>query len=55
VAQNLGDVTADIAPGGGLSIGGLSSFGEDARGELYLVDYGGGANGQGEVYKIVPE
>lgn len=55
VAQNPGDVTADIAPGGGLSIGGLSSFGEDARGELYLVDYGGGAAGQGEVYRLVPE
>jgi len=55
VAQNPGDVTADIAPGGGLSIGALTSFGEDARGELYLVDYAGGSDGQGEVYRLVPE
>ncbi len=53
-AQNLDDRTSDVAPGGGLSIGGVSSFGEDARGELYVVDYGGGVDGQGEVYKIVP-
>ncbi len=54
VAQNQQNRTADVAPGGGLSIGGVSSFGEDARGELYVVDYGGGSMGQGEVYKIVP-
>ena len=49
MAQNTQDRTADVAPGGGLSIGGVSSFGEDARGELYVVDYG-----DGEVFKIVP-
>jgi cysteine-rich repeat protein len=54
VAQNQADVSADVAPGGGLSIGGVSSFGEDARGEMYIVDYGGGSDGQGEVYKLVP-
>jgi cysteine-rich repeat protein len=54
VAQNQQDRTADVAPGGGLSIGGVSSFGEDARGELYVVDYGGGLGGQGEVYRLVP-
>ena len=54
MAQNQQDRTADLAPGGGLSIGGVSSFGEDARGELYIVDYGGGSTGQGEVYRIVP-
>lgn len=53
-AQNQQDRTADLAPGGVLSIGGVSSFGEDARGELYVVDYGGGGAGQGEVYRIVP-
>ena len=47
VAQNQQDRTADVAPGGGLSIGGVSSFGEDARGEIYIVDYGGGADGAG--------
>jgi glucose/arabinose dehydrogenase len=49
VAQNQQDRTADVGTGGG-----VSSFGEDARGELYIVDYGGGASGQGEVYRIVP-
>jgi hypothetical protein len=49
VAQNQQDRTADVGTGGG-----VSSFGEDARGELYIVDYGGGTAGQGEVYRIVP-
>ena len=44
------DRTAELAPGGGLSIASISSFGEDARGELYLCDGNGG-----EVFKIVPE
>jgi cysteine-rich repeat protein len=54
IAQDQQNRTADVAPGGGLAIGGVSSFGEDARGELYIVDYGGGAAGQGEVYRVVP-
>jgi len=33
----------------GVIVLGLSSFGEDARGELYIVDLG-----SGEVYRIVP-
>jgi glucose/arabinose dehydrogenase len=45
---NVIDRTAELAPGGGLSIGSITSFGEDARGELYLCD------GGGEVFKIVP-
>jgi glucose/arabinose dehydrogenase len=48
-AQNRADRTADLAPGGGLSIDSISSFGEDARGELYITDLNGG-----EVYRIVP-
>ncbi len=40
--------TTDLAPGGGLSINSVTSFGEDARGEVYIVDQGG------EVFKIVP-
>jgi cysteine-rich repeat protein len=48
VAQNAGDLTADLAPGAGRSIDNVSSFGEDARGEVYIVDY------DGEIYKIVP-
>ena len=43
------EITADLAPGGGLSINNPSSFGEDGRGELYIVDYGG------EVFRITPE
>jgi glucose/arabinose dehydrogenase len=42
------DRTAELAPGGGLSINSISSFGEDASGELYICDLGG------EVFKIVP-
>ncbi len=40
--------TAELAPGGGLSISSITSYGEDARGEIYIVDRGG------EVFKIVP-
>lgn len=42
------DRTAQLAPGGGLSIATITSFGEDAHGELYICDQGG------EVFKIVP-
>jgi glucose/arabinose dehydrogenase len=42
------DRTAQLAPGGGLSIASISSFGEDAYGEMYICDQGG------EVFKIVP-
>jgi glucose/arabinose dehydrogenase len=49
VAQNPQDRTGDVGTGGG-----VSSFGEDARGELYIVDYGGGAAGQGKVVRIIP-
>jgi cysteine-rich repeat protein len=48
VATNLQDRTADLAPGGGLSISSIPSFGEDARGELYICDL------SGKVFKIVP-
>jgi len=46
------DRTAELAPGGGLTIANITSFGEDAYGELYICD--GAANGAGEVFKIVP-
>lgn len=39
--------TAELAPGGGLAINTITSFGEDALGELYICDQGG------EVFKIV--
>lgn len=39
--------TTQLAPGGGLAINSITSFGEDANGELYICDQGG------EVFKIV--
>ena len=39
--------TAELAPGGGLSIGSITSFGEDAYGELYICDQAG------EIFKVV--
>jgi hypothetical protein len=42
------DRTTELAPGGGLSVDLITSFGEDARGEIYIVDRGG------EVFKILP-
>lgn len=48
-ATNEQDRTADVAPGGGLSIDSVVSFGEDARGEMYIADQGG------EIFKIVPQ
>jgi glucose/arabinose dehydrogenase len=40
--------TAQLDPPGTLAINSPTSFGEDARGEMYIVDYGG------EVFKVVP-
>ena len=51
-AQDVQDHTAALAPGGGRSIDNVTSFGEDARGELYITDWGSGSDG--EVYAIVP-
>jgi glucose/arabinose dehydrogenase len=42
------DRTDELAPGEGLSIGRISSFGEDAMGELYIVDL------DGEIFKLCP-
>jgi hypothetical protein len=44
----LTDVTTDLAPATG-SLEQIVSFGEDARGEIYMVDQGGG-----EIYRIAP-
>jgi len=46
--RDLTERTAELAPGGGLAINSIAGIGEDAAGELYLVDIGG------EVFKIVP-
>jgi glucose/arabinose dehydrogenase len=44
------DYAADLEPGGAISIEGIVSYGEDNRGELYIVDYN-----DGEIFKILPE
>ena len=51
--NNFTDRTAELAPGGGLSIGSIAGFGEDGFGELYICDRDGGASG--EVYRIVSD
>jgi glucose/arabinose dehydrogenase len=47
-AVNITDRTAELATPG-FTINAITSFGEDARGELYICDQGGG-----EIYKIIP-
>jgi hypothetical protein len=41
--------TQELLPAGSNALGDISSFGEDAQGELYLTDYN-----QGAIFKIVP-
>jgi cysteine-rich repeat protein len=48
-AQNVQDRTADLDPPGALAISAVTSFGEDARGELHIADAA-----DGEVYRIIP-
>ncbi|MCG3127722.1 MAG: hypothetical protein CHACPFDD_02592 [Phycisphaerae bacterium] len=43
------DRTAELDPPGALTIDSITSFGEDAFGEIYICDQSGG-----EVYKIIP-
>jgi len=40
--------TSELDPDGDLSIGNISSFGEDAQGELYILDFS-----DGEIYKLI--
>ncbi len=49
-ATELIERTAELAPGGGLSISSIASFGEDANGEMYLCDLSGG-----EIFKVVAD
>jgi len=48
VAVDLKDRTAELTPGGKRRIEAITSFGEDARGEIYIVDQ------EGEIFRIVP-
>ncbi len=48
--DDLRDRTTELAPGNGLSILNIASFGRNADGELYLCDLSGG-----EIYKIIPD
>ncbi len=48
VVSQFTDRTAELAPGGGLAIDAVTSFGTDVNGELYICDQTGG-----EIYKIV--
>lgn len=50
VVKDFTERTDELAPPAGLDIIGLSSFGEDADGELYFCEYA-----DGEIYKIVPD
>ncbi len=47
-AQSRMSHTADLDPPGPLAIDNVSGFGEDTRGELYIVDY------DGDIFEIVP-
>lgn len=47
---NFKNRTAELAPGGGLSITSIVAFGQDGLGELYIVDFV-----DGELFKIVPD
>lgn len=49
VVNFVQDRTTQLAPGGGLSISSVASFGQDAAGEVYILDMSGG-----EIFKVVP-
>jgi cysteine-rich repeat protein len=55
VATNQQDRTADVDPAGADTITGVTAFGEDARGEMYVAEQGACASATGTVYKLVPQ
>jgi hypothetical protein len=48
VAQNQRDRSSELEPAGARELNNVVSFGEDARGEMYVLDR------DGELYRIVP-
>src|SRR5437867_375043 len=48
------DRTTDLAPGGGLDIKDITSFGEDARGVLDMCERGAAGSRAGEVCSVLP-
>ena len=54
-ATNQQDRTADVDPPGADTITSVSSFGQDARGEIYIVERGDCSSSNGVVYKFVPQ
>ncbi len=50
-ATEIANRTAELDPPGTLAIGAVASFGEDARGEVYIVDRA--ATTDGEIYKVI--
>ena len=54
-ATNQADRTADVDPPGADTITGVTSFGEDARGELYVAEQGSCTGVNGTLYKLVPQ
>ena len=55
VATNQQDRTADADPAGADTITGVTAFGEDARGELYVAELGACTSATGTVYELVPQ
>ncbi|MCH7602503.1 MAG: PQQ-dependent sugar dehydrogenase [Planctomycetes bacterium] len=52
---NFTERTTELSPSSdGFFIGSIASFGEDANGEVYIVDRGGTTT-TGEIFKIIPE
>ncbi|MFN0151321.1 MAG: PQQ-dependent sugar dehydrogenase [bacterium] len=49
VATELTERTSDMLPGVGFTLDDITSYGEDARGELYITDR------DGEIYAILPD
>ena len=54
IVTDLNNHTADLAPGGGLSIQTIAGYGTDTRGEIYLLDYDEFGSLNGELWKIEP-